>query len=117
VQVPPVPDFEAFVVARSRSLLRAAYLLTGNRADAEDLVQSALAKVAPRWARVVAAGDPEPYVRTVLHREHVSMWRRHRSPEVPLEEGTSTPDCCTSTRRRPQSCRGSRPVASAWMSP
>ena len=91
MQVQPVPDFEAFVVARSRSLLRAAYLLTGNRADAEDLVQSALAKVAPRWARVVAAGDPEPYVRTVLYREHVSMWRRHRSPEVPLEEGTPRP--------------------------
>jgi RNA polymerase sigma-70 factor (sigma-E family) len=86
-----VPDFEAFVMARSGSLLRTAFLLTGNRTDAEDLVQSALAKIAPRWVRVVAGGDPEPYVRTVLYREHVSIWRRRRMSEVPLEESTPQP--------------------------
>jgi hypothetical protein len=37
------PDgFDAFVVARSPALLRFGWLLTGNRATAEDLVQAAL---------------------------------------------------------------------------
>jgi DNA-directed RNA polymerase specialized sigma24 family protein len=37
------------VTSRSPSLLRAAYLLTGNRADAEDLVQAALVKTFQAW--------------------------------------------------------------------
>jgi hypothetical protein len=37
-------DFHDFVVARSPALLGTAYLLTGDRHRAEDLVQSALAK-------------------------------------------------------------------------
>jgi DNA-directed RNA polymerase specialized sigma24 family protein len=36
--------FQAYVSGRSPALLRTAYLLTGNRADAEDLLQTALAK-------------------------------------------------------------------------
>ena len=38
--------------SRGRSLLRTAYLLTGNLADAEDLVQSALAKTYQAWDRI-----------------------------------------------------------------
>jgi DNA-directed RNA polymerase specialized sigma24 family protein len=45
-------DFEEFVVARRDSLLRTAYLLTGDHHAAEDLVQSALIKVVPKWARI-----------------------------------------------------------------
>ena len=45
-------DFEGFVVARRDALLRTAYLLTGDHHDAEDLVQSALIKVVPKWARI-----------------------------------------------------------------
>jgi len=65
-----------FVTARERALMRSAYLLTGDAFLAEDLVQSALLKVAPRWQRVTASGDPEAYVRKILYREHVSWWRR-----------------------------------------
>ena len=72
------PDFEAFVVARSRALLRSAYLLTGERGAAEDLVQTVLARCAPRWGRITASGDPEPYVRRAIYREHISWWRRRR---------------------------------------
>lgn len=72
---PPV-DFEEFVVARRSALLRTAYLLTGNHADAEDLVQVALVKAVPHWRRL--DGDPEPYVRKILARESVSRWRRRR---------------------------------------
>ena len=76
--------FAEFVRARTPALLRTAYLLTGDQGAAEDLVQTALVKVAGRWARVSARGDPEPYVRTVLYREHVSRWRHHRVDEVQL---------------------------------
>jgi len=63
-------DFEAFVVARRAALLRTAYLLTGDHHDAEDLVQSALIKVVPKWARI--KDHPEGYVRQVLARESVN---------------------------------------------
>lgn len=90
-------SFDAFVAARTGALLRSAYLLTGDQQLAEDLVQSALAKACLRWSRLVSTGDPEPYVRTVLYREHVSWWRRRRVAEVlaadpPEPRGSATPD-------------------------
>ena len=44
-----VEGFAQFVVARERSLLRTAWLLTGDWALAEDLVQTALVRSWPRW--------------------------------------------------------------------
>ena len=73
-------DFEDFVIARRHALLRTAYLLTGDHHDAEDLVQTALVKVVPKWTRIQA--HPEPYVRKVLARESVSRWRSRRWREV-----------------------------------
>ena len=73
-------DFEEFVVARRGALLRTAYLLTGDHHDAEDLVQSALIKVVPKWTRI--KDRPEGYVRQVLVRESVSRWRGRRWREV-----------------------------------
>ncbi len=73
-------SFEEFVAGRYAALVRSAYLLVGNRADAEDLVQTALAKVVPVWQRIEE--DPERYVRTVLVRESVNRWRRRRWREV-----------------------------------
>jgi RNA polymerase sigma-70 factor (sigma-E family) len=80
-----VPDrgqagFEEFVAGRRQALLRTAYLLTGSHEDAEDLVQVALAKAVPHWARI--AVHPEPYVRKILARESVSRWRRRRWREL-----------------------------------
>lgn len=68
--------FEEFVLARRPALLRTAYLLTGNHADAEDLVQAALLRCVPKWRRI--ADRPEPYVRQVLSRESISRWRARR---------------------------------------
>jgi len=76
------PGFREFVAARSAALLRTAFLLTGDAHAAEDLLQDALVRTAGRWRRVVAGGDPEPYVRRVLYTAHVSSWRRHRGREV-----------------------------------
>lgn len=71
------PDgFAEFVAARQAALLRTAYLLTGHAQDAEDLVQTTLVKVVPRWRRI--RDNPEPYVRRVMVNENVSRWRRRR---------------------------------------
>src|SRR5690349_5765237 len=68
--------FDAYVAARRPALLRTAYLLTGSHHDAEDLVQTTLLRVVPRWPRICA--NPEPYVRRVLARESVTRWRGRR---------------------------------------
>ena len=84
-------DFDAYVRDHAPSLCRGAFLLTGDRHLAEDLVQTALAKVASRWGRIVAEGDPTPYVRTVMVRTAIA-WRRRRwlgeVPTSPLPEAT-----------------------------
>ena len=58
--------FDAFVAASGPSLLRTAWLLTGNWASAQDLAQTALMKAWRHWPRVERAGDPEAYVRRVV---------------------------------------------------
>lgn len=79
--------FREFVAARERALLRSAYLLTGNRHQAEDLVQTALVKVAPRWARLIRAGDPEAYIRKVMYHQHISWWRsKGARAEIPAHQ-------------------------------
>jgi RNA polymerase sigma-70 factor (sigma-E family) len=75
-------SFREFVGARQKALLRTAWLLVGDAHLAEDLVQTALSKAAMRWERIVAHGDPEPYVRRIIYTEHVSWWRRRRFTEV-----------------------------------
>jgi RNA polymerase sigma-70 factor (sigma-E family) len=75
--------FREFVQARLPRLSRAAYLLTGGHEQAEDLLQSALIRVATRWSRVAGAGDPEAYVRKILYHEHIRLWRKRRFLEQP----------------------------------
>lgn len=65
--------FEAFVLGRSRDLLRTAHLLTGDRGHAEDLLQQALERLARNWSRV--HGDPEGYVRRILVNLATDRWR------------------------------------------
>src|SRR5262249_17231067 len=76
-------DFDAYVRLHSQAFCRGAYLLTGDRHLAEDLVQTALAKVAHRWDHIVARGEPTPYVRTVIIRTAIAWRRRRWRGEVP----------------------------------
>ncbi|MFE4059758.1 SigE family RNA polymerase sigma factor [Streptomyces sp. NPDC059096] len=78
-------DFEAFVTARGPRLLRVAWLLTGDAHLAEDLLQSTLAKVWPKWSRI-AGGQPEAYVRKAMVHLHASWWRRRWRGELPYGE-------------------------------
>ncbi|MCP9210498.1 SigE family RNA polymerase sigma factor [Streptomyces sp. NEAU-Y11] len=65
--------FREFVAARSPALMRTATLLTGGDTHAaEDLLQTALAKAVGRWGRL---DNPEAYLRRVLYRQQVSLWR------------------------------------------
>ena len=68
-------DFEEFVVARTPALLRFGYLLTGDAARAEDVLQEALIDAHRHWSRVTAH---EAFVRRSMVGEYVS-WRRPRS--------------------------------------
>ncbi|MFJ2478294.1 SigE family RNA polymerase sigma factor [Streptomyces sp. NPDC087659] len=78
-------DFEEFVHARSARLLRVAWLLTGDAHLAEDLLQTSLAKVWPKWHRI--SGDhPEAYVRQTLIHTHAHWWRRRWRGELPHEK-------------------------------
>jgi RNA polymerase sigma-70 factor (sigma-E family) len=90
-----VDGFNEFVTARSAALARTAFLLTGDRQHAEELVQTALTAAAERWTRL---DDPERYVRRVLYTRAVSWWRvrRRRRAEVlvdaPPERGAVSRD-------------------------
>jgi RNA polymerase sigma-70 factor (sigma-E family) len=77
--------FREFVRARLARLSRAAYLLAGGHAQAEDLLQATLIKAAANWGRISAAGDPEAYIRKILYHEHVGSWRRRRLAEYPTD--------------------------------
>jgi RNA polymerase sigma-70 factor (sigma-E family) len=80
------PDFRDYVKTRGRALLRTAYLLTGNLADAEDLVQAALAKTYQAWDRIEDRGALDGYVRRAMVNTHISWWRRRRLQEFPTDE-------------------------------
>jgi RNA polymerase sigma-70 factor (sigma-E family) len=82
-------SFRRFVVEQRRSLLRSAYLLTGDRGHAEDLVQTALLKTYRHWDRVAGRGDPTAYVHRVLVTTSTSWWRRLASTEQVI---ASVPD-------------------------
>lgn len=79
-------SFDAFVLERGGRLYRAAWFLTNDGHNAEDLVQAALAK---SYGRYDALGDDEAfeaYVRTVLYRTFVTWWRRRWNGELPTEQ-------------------------------
>lgn len=69
-------DFAAYLAARQPALLRTAYLLTGQRADAEDLLQISLAKLYLAWDRVRDRESVDAYVRRIMVNEQNSLWRR-----------------------------------------
>lgn len=89
-------EFHEFVVSRGRALLHAAYLLTGNLADAEDLVQSALAKTYQAWNRIEDRKALDGYVRRAMVNTHISWWRRRKVDEYPTDDIPDQPVADTS---------------------
>ena len=95
--------FREFVSSRRLALLRRAVLLTGDQGLAEDLVQTSLLKVWPRWEQLAREGDPDAYLRRVMVNTSVSWWRRpshHERLSASLPEtATASDDYTTSDNR------------------
>jgi RNA polymerase sigma-70 factor (sigma-E family) len=78
--------FRDYVEARGSVLLRMALMLTGNRADAEDLMQAALAKTYLAWAKINDRAALDAYVRRAMVNTHISWWRHRKLEEFPTDE-------------------------------
>ena len=64
--------FEAFYEAEARTLFRRLWLVTGNRAEAEELMQDAFLSVWQRWDRVGELDEPVGY----LYRTAMNLFRK-----------------------------------------
>ena len=69
-------EFTEFVHASWASLYRTAYLMLGDRAEAEDLVQTTLAKTYASWSKVRDVGAAPGHARTVLVNTAASWFRK-----------------------------------------
>lgn len=67
------PAFESFFEEQKDRLLRTLSIITGSRAEAEDLAQEAFTRVFERWEAVAAMEDPAGY----LHRTAMNLFRNH----------------------------------------
>lgn len=94
---PPEP-FDDYVRARYGDLRRLAYLLCGDWAAADDVVQTALIRCQRRWA-VIASPDRHGYVRQAVVNT-TSTWRVRRRIEAPLTDlaRTAAPDAAPDDR-------------------
>ncbi|MFF5263507.1 SigE family RNA polymerase sigma factor [Actinomadura viridis] len=79
-------EFRDYVVARGPVLLRAALQLTGDRAEAEDLLQAALAKTYLAWDRIQDRAAVDGYVRRAMVNTQISWWRRRKLDIYPTDE-------------------------------
>lgn len=84
-------DFVAFVRGRGEHHLRTAVLLTGDWHAAEDLTQTALAKLYRVWSRLDTAEHPDAYVRRILVNTHRSWWRSRWRRELPVAAFPDSP--------------------------
>lgn len=79
-------EFTAYVQERRASLYATAYHLTGDRFEAEDLLQSALFSTYRAWDRISDKGAVGGYLRRTMTNLHISAWRRRKLNEYPTEE-------------------------------
>ncbi|GAA1398285.1 SigE family RNA polymerase sigma factor [Luteococcus peritonei] len=77
-------EFSRFVAEARDSLAGTAWLLTGDREQAADLVQAALVKTYAAWPRV-RGGEASGYARRALVNENIDRWRKAR-PELLVAE-------------------------------
>ena len=68
------------------ALVRYATALCGDPTEAEELVQSALVRVALRWPFVRDKDNPDGYVRRAIANGYLTTWRRVRSRETRVAE-------------------------------
>ena len=73
-------EFSAYAAASRPTLWRAAYLLCGNVAQADDLVQNATLKLYVAWPRLVREDRIDGHSRRIIVNAHIDetrrLWRR-----------------------------------------
>jgi RNA polymerase sigma-70 factor (sigma-E family) len=69
-------EFAAFVAQSSPTMLRVAFLLTGQQSAAEDLLQASLERLYVVWDRLDTDTPPTQYLRRILYTTYISSWRR-----------------------------------------
>ncbi len=82
-------SFDDLVAARAPALLRTAVMLTGDRADAEDLLQTTLLQAHRHRDALVGMAAPAAYLRRILvnaHLQGLRASRRRPTLTAPLEE-------------------------------
>src|SRR5687767_2354417 len=77
--------FTEFVTMRWAALYRTAYFLTGDRHEAEDLLQTTLANTYVGWRRIRDRGALEGYVRRSLVNAASRGWRKRGRTVLPDE--------------------------------
>ncbi|SCL61293.1 RNA polymerase sigma factor [Micromonospora chersina] len=113
--MPDSEGFDEFYRGSRQRLLGFVYVLTGNRAEAQDAVQEAYIKAWQRWSTVRGYDDPEAWVRVVASRIAVSRWRslrsraraylRHGAEESFPAPTTDTVEVVAALRRLPEEQR------------
>ena len=81
-------DYEAFYASVWPRLFRLTYAISRDAGEAEDAVQSAMAKAYASWRRVRSAEHPEAYVRRMAVNEVLGIrrrgwWKAERAGHVP----------------------------------
>lgn len=90
-RAPARQEFDQFVAGATDALLRSAYLITWDLADAEDLVQECLFKLARRWPRVRKMEHPAAYARTVLVHLALDAGKQRMRRRAELAEAAAAP--------------------------
>lgn len=71
-------EFDLFYRHHMPRLMGQAYVLAGDTAGAQDLVQESFFRAWQRWGDLRLMNDPEAWLRRVMYNLAVSQWRRSR---------------------------------------
>ena len=78
-------DYRQFVTLKAGQLFKVAYFICGDWHDAQDLLQTSLAKIYVAWHRIEQIEAVDAYARKVLLRTYLSQRRLKRSSELPVD--------------------------------
>jgi RNA polymerase sigma-70 factor (sigma-E family) len=85
-QLGEVLEFEEYVRTRHNALLRSARRLVRDPLDAQDLLQTALARTYRRWDRIADKQLADAYLRRVMINTRTEWWRARKLQELPTEQ-------------------------------
>ena len=84
---PPADDVDLIFREHHATVFRAAYRVTGNASDAEDVLQTVFMRLLRRPPEAAAVGNMEAYLRRAAVNAALDLVRsRQAAPQVPLED-------------------------------